>query len=162
MFTLRFLGSTRKLQHFVQRVLLCSKNVGFLMYFSLHYNTIENSAELCIVFVRVYILYTVFIYIHFIFMLVRHKLFLSLQNVQPKLIFLLWTFDSGQNLQSLAAQQTYRKYCCHFIHTELKILSKRYFAVKAKMRRLKHLFFLTVQWSPCSTRPLFFAFMASV
>lgn len=43
---LRFLWSTRRLERFVQRVFLCSKNIGFFMYFTvyrLYYNTIENS-----------------------------------------------------------------------------------------------------------------------
>jgi len=44
--TLRFLWSTRKLEPFVQRVFLCCKKIGFLMYFTvfwLYYKTVESS-----------------------------------------------------------------------------------------------------------------------
>lgn len=111
---LRFLWSTRKLEHFVQRVFLCSENIGFLMYITCFLLMLQYlcklSAELWIVLGTLYMCLYVIVYL-FIYISIKHKLLLSqnfiFQNVQPRSAFLLLqTFDSWHNVQSPLSAQT--------------------------------------------------------
>lgn len=147
---IRFLWSARKLEHFVQRVFLCSENIGFLMYITcllimLQY-LCKLSAELWIVLGTLYTCLYVIVYL-FIYISIKHKLLLSqnfiFQNVQPMRVPFYYcehlTHGTTCNLLWLPKPSTGVQEILLPFYTQWTEDAKC-FAMKAMMRRLKHLF----------------------